>query len=355
MKKQTGLLILLGFIFLLSGCEDDPQSEQPSETTVYTDGVLIVNEGPYNNGTGTITYIKRDGSDLQQKIFQGANAGLPIGNITQSITIVDDKAYIIVNNANTIEVVNRHTFKSLLTIQNIEQPRFMLPVSETKSYISCWDGNIKVLNTVKDEILTDIEGREGQEKMLKVDNHAWVLNQGGHGIDSTISVVNIGTNQIEKTIDIPPRPTGICEDKDGLVWVVCSGRAAYHAGGLSRGHLLAINKVSYEIEKDFIFPDSINQPSNLLINNVGDELYYLYPGGINRFQIIEDELVLTPFITYTGTFYNLAYDPKENQIWASDALDYVQNGQVFIFDASTGIEQRNFKAGIVPTFFNFSE
>ncbi len=354
MKKQIGIIFLVGFIFLISGCEDDPQPTPPS-TTVYTDGVLIVNEGPFSKGTGTVTYTKRDGSVLHQKIFQEANNGLPIGSVPQSMTIVDNKAYILVNNANTIEVVDRNTFKLLSTIQNIELPRYMIQASETKSYVTCWDGKIKVLNTAKDEILTEIEGSTGQEKMLKIDDKVWVLNQGGYGVDSTISIVDIGINQIEQTINVFPRPTGICEDSQGLVWVMCSGRASYHPGDESEGHLIAINKSSYQIEKDFTFPGNIKQPSNLVINAASNDLFYIYPGGINRFQILADTLILNPFISYSGSYYSLGYDPMENQIWASDALDYIQNGPVFVYDATTGIEQRNFKAGIIPSFFCFSK
>lgn len=353
MKRHFGLLILLGFIFLLSGCEDDLQPTPPV-TTVYTDGVLIVNEGLFNNGTGTVTYAKRDGSVLQQKIYQEANSGLPIGSIAQSMTVVGDKAYILVNNANTIEVVDRNTFKLITTIQNIELPRYMLKITETKSYVTCWDGKIKVLNTAKDELLTEIAARTAQEKLLNVDDKVWVLNQGGLGIDSTITVINPGNNQIEDSISVYPRPTGICEDNQGLIWVMCSGRASNHPGDASEGHLIAINKSSYQIVKDFVFPDNIKQPSDLIINAIGNELFYMYPGGINRFQILEDTLILNPFISYSGSYYSLGFDSKEDKIWASDAQDYVQNGTVFIYDAATGIEERTFKAGIVPSYFLFS-
>lgn len=354
MKKQIGIFLLIGFTFLMAGCEDD-QLSTPPDTTIYSEGVLIVNEGLFSNGTGTVTYTKRDGSVLQQKIFQEANAQLPLGSIAQSITIIEDKAYILVNNANTIEVINRHTFQLLYTIQNIDLPRFMIQVSETKSYVTCWDGKIRVLNTEKDEVLTEIENRTGQEKLLKVDDKAWVLNQGGFGIDSTISIINIATNQIEQILDIYPRPTGICEDHQGLIWVMCSGRAAYHPEGASEGHLIAINKSNYQIEKDFSFPNNINQPLSLVINANGDNLFYIYQGGINQFQIDEDTLILDPFISYSGSFYAIAYDPKENDVWASDALDYAQNGSIFVYDATSGIEQRSFKAGIIPSAFYFSK
>jgi DNA-binding beta-propeller fold protein YncE len=355
MRNYFTRTILIGLTFLAFGCETDPEPNQPSATFDYSEGVLIVNEGPFTNGTGTITYVKPDGSEIKSAIFQEANNARPLGSIAQSLGVVGEKIYVLVNNSNKIEVVNHKSFKSITSLLNIELPRYMVQVSETKAYITCWDGKIKVLNTEKDEIYTEIEGRLGQEKLLKVDNTAWVLNQGGYGIDSTISVINISTNVIDTTIYVFARPSGICEDKDGLVWVMCAGREDYHAGGATQGHLIAINKTDYSIEKDFVFPDSVKHPLNLIINAAGDELFYVYPGGINRFQISEDTLILSPFISYEGAFYSVGYDLKEDCIYASDVLDYVQNGQVFVYDALSGIEERTFKAGIVPTFFYFPE
>jgi DNA-binding beta-propeller fold protein YncE len=355
MSNYFKCTILIGLTFLVSGCEPDEEPNQPSVSYDYSTGILIVNEGPFNNGTGTITYVKPDGSAIKSAIFQEANNAKPLGSIAQSLAVVGEKAYILINNSNKIEVVNHQNFKSIASIENIELPRYMVQVSETKAYVTCWDGKIKVLNTEKDEVYTEIEGRFGQEKLLKVDPTAWVLNQGGYGVDSTISVININTNMIDTTIHIFARPTGICEDKNGLVWVMCAGSEAYHPGGATQGHLVAISKTDYSIKKDFIFPDSEKHPFNLIINAGGDELFYVYPGGINRFQINEDTLILTPFISYEGAFYSIGYDLMEDYIYASDVLDYVQNGQVFVYDALSGIEERTFKAGIVPTFFYFPE
>lgn len=355
MKKYFNFITFIAIIFLIFGCEEDSEPNPLPTSISYSDGILIVNEGPFSNGAGTISYTKSDGSVLQQNIFQEANNGLPLGSIAQSMAVIGEKAYILMNNSNTIEVVNHNTFKSVATIQNIELPRYMIQVTVTKSYVTCWDGKIKVINTIKDEVYSEIIGSASQEKLLKVDGTVWVLNQGGYGVDSTISVININTDNIDQTIDVFPRPTGICEDKDGLVWIMCSGRSSYHEGGASVGHLVAINKFDYAIEKDFIFPDKAKQAQSLVINETGDVLYYIYPGGINRFHIYDNALTLDPFISYSSSFYSIGYDSKKKQIYASDVLDYVQKGQVIVYDANTGSEHRSFKAGIVPTYFYFPE
>jgi DNA-binding beta-propeller fold protein YncE len=354
MSPIKQILSILVISLMISGCAKDP-AKIPLPDYAYNDGVLIANEGTFGSGTGTVSYINRDGSTLKHNIFQEANYLQPLGNVVQSISVIDNQAYIVVNNANRIEVVNKYSFISMASIEDVDNPRFILDVDPGKAYVSSWDGKIKVLDTDLNLITMEIEASPGQEKMLKVDNHAWILNQGGLGIDSTITIVDISSDEVIETLQVYPRPTGICEDKYGMIWVMCSGRLDYHPDGASEGHLIAINKVNYSIERDLIFPDDQHHPLQLQINHNGDVLYYIYPGGLSQLSIDDENISLDPFIEYSGTFYSFGYDPKDHKIYAADALDFSQSGRVLVFDALSGEELYTFKAGVIPTHFYFSD
>jgi len=281
MKKiQNIIILIISSIFIIS-CIDDPQ-QIPSPEFVYDDGVLIANEGPFGSGTGTVTYYKRGGSVLKQNIFQEANTFIPLGNIVQSLTVIGNQVYVMVNNADRVEIMDHRSFVSLESIENVSMPRFMIEVDTVKAYISSWDGMVKVLNTVTNEIEDEIETRPGQERMLKVGGEAWILNQGGMSVDSTITIIDTQTDDVVETLNVYPLPSGICEDKNGLIWIMCSGRLDYHPGGASEGHLIAINKISRTIDRDIAFPNSQNHPFYLQVNADRDVLYYIYPGGINH-------------------------------------------------------------------------
>lgn len=77
-------------------------------------------------------------------IFQKENLRALTGGIS-GYTEVNDKGIILVDNSTAgkdlLEIVNAHTLKSLATIPSteIENPRNVLKVSETKAYISAWD------------------------------------------------------------------------------------------------------------------------------------------------------------------------------------------------------------------------
>jgi len=77
-------------------------------------------------------------------------------------------------------------------------------------------------------------------------------------------------------------------------------------------------------------------------------LFYNYPGGIFRFNINDFELPATPFIQSENIFYSIAFDKINNRIYASDALDFVQNGNVFSYNALDGSLFDSFNVGIIP-------
>lgn len=361
MKVSTLTLLCLSLVIaMMWGCKEDDPVTPPAPSAGYSQGVFIVNEGPFQSGTGTITFLNRDGSGFQEKIFQAANNDEPLGNITQSMNLeplVKTDAYIAVNNANKIEVVNISTFERVHTISNITSPRFIEFGWNEKVYISCWDNTVKILSTEGYEFFGQVNVGTGPEKMLKTGNTLWVLNQGGFSVDSTISIISTDTDQVIHTLQVYPKPTGIQMDENGLVWVMCSGNGwnGFPGPTDSEAHLLCINPLDYAIVKDIAFPTSSEHPEKLVINKEGDLLFYNFVDGIYRFDIHGSELETTPFVPNDGMFYALGLDPKSNTLYATNPADYIQKGWVFRYDAFTGTALDSYQAGVVPTEFFFTE
>lgn len=350
--KKLSLLSIFAFLVLfISSCT----KEEPDVTPVavnYNNGVFVINEGSFGNGTGTLSYIARDGSSESHKIYQKANDNTNLGNVAQSMHLIGDLAYIVVNNASRIVIANSLSMKHINSIEGVDQPRYLINDGE-KFYVSCWDNTVKAYNLETNELVQSYSTGGGPEKLSWVNDEIWVLNQGGFSVDSTVSIINPQTGLTE-TLNIYPRPTGIQMDKDGMVWIMCSGRLDYHQGGSSAPHLLCINPLDRTVVKNVIFPWTQEHPLNLEINSDGNELYYLYPGGISRFGIYDEFPLPEPFISYSGSIYGLGYDPVENMLYVSDALDYVQNGVVIKYNAELGTLELSFTAGIIPSGFCFT-
>ncbi|HSG67786.1 MAG TPA: DUF5074 domain-containing protein, partial [Bacteroidales bacterium] len=84
--------------------------------------VFIVNEGPFMTGSGSLDVYYRDTEELVNDAFKKVN-GFELGNLVQSVAVHNNKVYIVVNNANRIEVASKEELVFFGTIENINLPR----------------------------------------------------------------------------------------------------------------------------------------------------------------------------------------------------------------------------------------
>lgn len=357
MRKLTIHITILFVLSLIVSCEkeDSVIFTDINDTTGVMSYVLICNEGPFLTGSGTITMYNRISKTTEQNLFEKVN-NYQLGNIVQSVAVYDGEVFIVVNNANRIVVADDSTFKAKAVIQNIVLPRYFLPVDENKAYVSCWDDNVAVVDLNTYEVINSIPVGTGPDKMLKHNNKVFILNIGGFGNDSTISVINSDLDKLDTTIYVSPRPSGIVEDINMNIWIMCSGVGfnGFPLPGDSPGKLICVDPENYAIIKEYDFNSSEEHPEKLVINNTNDILYYLYKGGIYKFSIFSDKLEQSPFIESLGLFYGLGYDKKEDMIYASDPLDYVQKGWVFRFESTNGTVIDSIASGVIPGEFYFN-
>jgi hypothetical protein len=345
MNKSLGFsMVLFMTIIIVQSCKKEDNEPTAVE---YTNGFYIVNEGPFANGTGTIDFVKNTGG-IYRNIFAATNKGLPLGSVLQSVEIIGSNTYAVVNNANKIEVVDTKTFIRKGTIENLPSPRYILSADGETAFVSCiQDSSVKIvdLNTLA---VTASLAVKGPEKMLKVNTKIWVLCQGGFSVDSAIVIIDIASKTITDTIQVYPQPSGIKEDMNGHIWVLCIGRNAWHPGGESKGHLLCLDSDDYSVIRDIEFPTAENHPEELEINETGNVLYYRYPGGICKFSIAAVQPETSPFISRANGFYALAYDPQKSMILGTDPLNFTQNGWIFRYNSNTGALVDSIEGGIVP-------
>ena len=99
------------FIFILllvcSCVKDKPQELVKTAVSVNAESkVLVVNEGNYGWGVGTISLYDPTSGVVIDKYDQQQNGGSTLGNVCQSITKFNNHYYIVINNSNKIVVVN---------------------------------------------------------------------------------------------------------------------------------------------------------------------------------------------------------------------------------------------------------
>ncbi len=355
MKSIKTTLALLSFVlaFIIISCTKDDDKVVKGK---YSNGLFIVNEGPFQSGTGTITFFNTDSNYVQQDVFELVN-NRPLGNIAQNMTIFDNKGYIAVNNAAKVEVVDAISFKSLGTITNLTNPAVFLGVSNAKGYITDWVGHVAVVDLKSNTVSTTIPTGSGPDAMLKAGKYVYVANTGGFGIDSTITVIDFSTDKVIKTIKVGMAPTGLVADANGRIWVLCKGKgfAGWPQAGDTPGSLMRIDPNALTIDFTYTFPSSGDHPDKLVINKQKSQLFFLHNFGIYTYNIALTSSSSVPQVVKNRGFYSLGYDSKSGYLIAGDAGDYVSAGKVFRINSNNGAIIDSVQAGIIPRAFAFFE
>jgi len=348
--KTTLILAMLCTAVLFTSCDKDDDNPVKG---AYENGIFIVNEGAFQNGTGTITFFNPDSNTVKQDIFETVN-GRPLGNIAQNMTIYNGKGYIVVNNAGTVEVVDIATFKSEGTITNLVNPAQLLIIDDKKAYVTDWIGHVAVVDLSTNTVSRTIPAGTGPDMMVKSGNFVYVANSGGLSIDSTVTVIDSYSDQVVKQIKVGDAPSGMAVDGNGKIWVMCkgSGFSGWPQAGDTPGKLVRIDPSTFEVDYSYAFPSSGDHPEKLVINKQKSFLYFLFNNGIYSVNIALDEPA--PVILVSRYFYSLGYENKTGYLYASDPKDFVSNGLVFRIKATDGAIVDSITAGIAPRAFAFS-
>jgi len=313
-------------------------------------GYFVTNEGPFGSGTGTITYIADNGT-VVQNAYQVANNGEVLGNIVQSMTINNDKAYIVVNNSHKIVVVNSYTLEKITVIEgdDINNPRNVVIIGNT-AYVSNWgnasvatDDFIAVINLDTNEVTTTIPVGEGPDKMLVENNKIYVNLQGGRNSNQNnkVEVIDVNSNTVSSTITVGDSPNSIIKDSNDAIWVLCGGKP-YYADVETSGKLIKIENDEVTLTLDF--ESNTTHPEHLTIN--GNDLIYTYNGNVFSTDVNSTELNTTTLDGLAGFYYSM--NTKNNKLYVTNAGDFASEGTLKIFDLNDNSEIISISTGIVP-------
>lgn len=353
MKSYLNLLTFISLMLLFAGCkEESPNGEDP---VPQVSAVYVINEGPFGNGTGTISRFDRNTGKVDHDLFEAVN-GRPLGNIVQSMLFFDDigTGYIVVNNANKVECVDSK-MQSLGTLEGVSLPRYLASPDHPRGYLTSWDNAIYEVDLSSLEVLDTIPAGTGPELILFAGYHGWVLNKGGLTTDSTVTVFDYRDNTVVKTLTLAPKPTGIVLDKEGFLWILCHGEGwnGWPAPGDTPGKLFKLDNNGLNLVKEFSFPDNVNHPERLAINDSGDVLYFITPQGLFQMDINALEIPSVPLVARNATSFGLGYDPADDIIYLANPSDYQQNGYVIRYTVEGALVD-SFMVGIIPSGFCFT-
>ena len=337
-------LILL---FLFSCKKDVPPVVSSTSVTPGGNGFLyVLNEGNFMASNGSVTRVNLNDGAVVTDFFSVQNNGVQIGDVPQSMCLHNGKFYIVINNSGKIIVVDRFSFQSISQITGLNSPRYFLPLSNNKAYVSdLYSNQVSVIDLNSNTVISSIPVPGWSEEMYELFGKVYVTVKNSN----KLYVINAATDQLSDSIVLGYGAGSIRQDKFGKLWVLCSGDQTSHYA-----QLLKINPTNLMIDTVFIFPSLSNNPGELCFNKSKDELYFLDYGGVYKMNIYGG-LPGSPFIPKGNrNFYALSVDPQEEKIYVADAIDFNQNGMIYRY-TKEGVEIDFFSSGIIPGFFYFDK
>lgn len=328
--------VIIAIIVFASSC-DEPVT-LPQEEHFLSNGVLIANEGNFQWGNASVSFYDAEKDTLLEEVFQGVNQR-PLGDVLQSITLQNNRAYLVLNNSGRIEVVGKNSFELQATISGFTSPRYIQIVNPNKAYVTdLYADKIAVVDLHSNEIIAYIQCEGWTEEMVQIDALVYVAN-----LDSDyIYVIDSNEDAIVDSIPVFNSMNSLEKDNQNRLWL-CGNEAGV-------GRILCLEALTKTEVYSYTFEGE--NPSDLFVSEDGHDVYFLSNGvwHINEFM---DEMITEPIISAAGKlFYGLSV--HDDKIYIADANNYVQKGTVWIYDLQNNLFDE-WEVGMIPSEFDFIE
>ncbi len=354
MKRITHFLsnfLLLSCTFIcIFSCSDDEDCCTPMFTG--SGDVWIVNEGNFLQGNASLDIYDSETETLNSSVFQTTN-NRGLGDVFQSITFYDDKAYLIVNNSQRIEVLNEDDHTLIATISDgLASPRYGIALND-KLYVSdLFMRGIHVIDLQLNEVTGFINTGVAVEELVLHDNLIFASANDYLQPLNQVYVIDPSQEQVIDSVTVGLNPNSMVKDADEMIWVMCNG--VFTDSVQIKQSLYRIDPVSRTVDKSFEFNDPFPQyPGRLVVNESNPTSIYMErPQGVLKLDINAAIIPVTPFISHIGNIYGLGVSPQSGHIYIGDPLDFASNGEISIYDNSATLIS-TFTTGFIPGRFYF--
>ncbi len=326
----------------------------------FENGILVLHEGNFFGGNASVSFVNEDLTKVTNGIFNEVNDET-LGDTAQSMAFNGDLAYIVVNNSQTIEVVNRYTFESVGTVESgLLSPRY-IAFAEGKGYVTNWgdgsnpdDDYVAVINLETNVVESTISVPDGPEWIVADGNTLYVCHLGRERPNNIVSVIDAITNTTTNPITVGDRPNSMYLI-DGSLWVLSGGNPSWIPSQFpdlqeTPGQLDRINTTTNTVEATFEFTQT-EHPDFLSAD--GNSLYYLLDSNVFKMDVSDTSLPTSAEIIGIS-FYDMTVN--EGRLYGVDAKDFTSEGSLEVYDLSANSLIQSLEVSIIPgaVYFNKS-
>lgn len=375
---RINYLAIMALTLLLGSCRVD-EDIIPSTDSGVTEGVepgdikgfFLLNEGNMGSNKATLDYFDYETGIYTRNIYAERNPGVvkELGDVGNDLQIYGEKLYAVINCSHFIEVMDVNTARHITQI-SIPNCRYMA-FKGGYAYATSYAGPVQVdpnarlgyvakIDTATLKVVAQCTVGYQPEELVVVGNKLYVANSGGYRVpnyDRTVSVIDLETFTVINTIDVAINLHRLEVDKQGNIWVS------------SRGDYYNIPAKIYVIDPR---SDSVIEEMDLAGGNMamhqnslylcGTEWSYVTNSWEVTYAVVETprkEVVTRNFITdgtqdRIKTPYGVAINPETEEIFVTDAKDYVTPGTLYCFTPQ-GRRKWSITTGDIPAHIAFTK
>lgn len=374
--KKLNFYLIISVLFSLFSCRTDefiPREETetglaaPENTAIK--GFYLLNEGNMGSNKATMDFFDYTTGTYHRNIYAEINPNVvkELGDVGNDIQIYGAKMYAVINVSNKIEVLDAKTAKRIKTI-NLENCRY-ITFKDGKAYASSYAGPVSInpnaplgkvveIDTASLTIQrTAVVGYQPEE-MAIVGNQLFVANSGGYkppDYDRTVSVVDLNSFAETKKIDVAINLHRITKDQYGDLYV--TSRGDYYTVPSS---LFVLDAATGTVKKNFHISVSAMTIVNDKLFYFGNEFNYNTHSYSKTFgiidvkteEVISNKMISQQYADAIKTPYGIAVNPVTEDIYLTDARNYVSTGFVYCFDRNGQFKWKT-EGGNIPAHFTF--
>ena len=352
LPESKWLLLCLLLPILATDCADEMPAPPPDRVDS-SNQLLVVNEGPFQNGTGSLTAYDPMTGVTVDEVFQRANPNAaPLGNILQSIARTDETTWMVVNNANRIVVCNSEDLQERARWPGFDLPRYLLPLDDNTAVVTQWGADLKTgslafVNLQTGEVEQTLPLGPGPEAPLRLGNRLYVPQSGGLGRDSTLAVVDLDTRTVVDRLPAGQNPQSMVRVSDREFWSLGQGYIENFGNPDDPANRPGV--LVQFVDDVEVFRTQVPLSSKHLRYNPNDGRFYFLSGGVYG-KITRWDPAAQMIQTLTErTFYEINYRAQDDRLYASDPGNFQGRGQVLILQTDGAVVD-SFPAGLGTAF-----
>ncbi len=333
--KFLALFFAITLTFI--SCKKD-ETPEPQPEPIFTSGktAFILNEGTFSQGNSEISYLNINDLTITNGLYGVYNSSAALGDIATSMTIIGDKAYIVVNNSQKVIVVTLSDFKKTATIAPLISPRYLQKVANNKAYVTdLFSNSISIVNLATNTVAGSINIGSWTEQMIVSGSKVFVSAP----MTNKIYVIDAASDLLTDSIAVTDGVNSLCTDKNKNIWAFCSGNGAINAG------VYCIDPNTNSILKTMDAGASTYSYGRICTNTAKDSIYYIKE-DVYRLAILDATISTTPYLPFgSSSLYGLKV--KDNYVMVTDAKDFVQKGEMKIYSKG-GTLLKSLETGVNP-------